>query len=328
MLITPEIGKEKGGIQNWMYFVEKLFNHNNFTINVYAYKEDKLSKLLKVFFSNIFFLATWKMVVFILPIAFFTNKKFFIFIHGNEILNVNKLFFFLLHYLTKRKNTYFIANSQAVANLFQQLTKRDVDYVQHPFIKINPSKIIDKKETKNIFFTVTRLVKRKNIDRVIKAFGILKNEGFNFLYYIAGSGSETEYLQKLIKDLGLENEIKFLGKISEEEKNNLYKKAHYFLLPSLFDKVDGSIEGYGIVFIEANTYGIPVLSGDSGGMVEAVVDRETGYHCDGSIEDIKRKIIKLVDTGFDTKTICEYASKHHYLEQEQFIAFIKDKIHE
>jgi phosphatidylinositol alpha-1,6-mannosyltransferase len=179
---------------------------------------------------------------------------------------------------------------------------------------------------KNTFFTISRIVKRKNIKNVIKAFYLLKKEGVNFVYYIAGKGNETEEIKKTIVELNLSDQIFFLGKVSEDKKDELYNKSSYFLLPSVYDKDDGSVEGYGIVFIEANSYGLPVLSGDTGGMVEAVNEYKTGLYTDGSVNDIYIKIKELLTIDFNKSEIKKHANEHNYLRQQKFIAFINSKL--
>jgi len=325
-LISPEIGKDKGGIQNWMYYVKKLLNYNNYDIDYYSYKDSKTFKLVKVYNSNVLILATFKMAIFILPILLLTKKKVFIFVHGNEILKLNIFLKGILIFLTKRKNTYFIANSQSISKLFFDITKRKVDFVQYPFMEIKNNHY--KRAKENNFFTLTRLVKRKNIKNIIKAFSVLKENNFKFNYVIAGTGPEFEILTKTVNKLGLSNEIKFVGKVTEEEKNHYYSKSNYFLLPSIFDEKEGSIEGYGIVFIEANAYGIPVLSGNTGGMVEAVEDGKTGLHSNGEANDIVIKIKQLTELNFDIDYIKNHAQKHNYLKQEKFLTFIKNKLNE
>jgi len=324
LLISPEIGKDKGGIQNWMYHVHKLLNTKKYILNTYSYK-DKISTIFQNYNNNIFLLATWKMAIFLLPILFLKKKKIFIFIHGNEILNINFTLTYLLKYLVNRESTYFIANSHSIAELFYLETKRKIDFVQFPFMQI-PSKQENLIKEPNLFFTITRLVKRKNIKNIIYAFEKLKKEKFTFKYNIAGIGEEMQSLQNLVEQLDLTEEIKLLGKVDENKKDELYQNSSYFLLPSLFDKSDGSIEGYGIVFIEANAYGIPVLSGDTGGMIEAVIDTKTGLHSDGSIDDIYNKIKKLITYHFDTNYIYKHARKHDYLAQEEFLNFVESKI--
>lgn len=325
-LITPQIGSDKGGIQNWMFFVKKLLLHEKYSIKHFAYKEDNPIGILKSHMDDVFILATWKMVVFILPIFFFTKKKIFIFVHGNEILKLNNLMSFFLKFIAKRRGVYFIANSCSISEIFMSVIGREVDFIQHPFMDIDVSNsdlIIEE-----AFFTIARLVKRKNIRNVLYAFKKLKNEGLSFSYKIAGTGPELHSLKALVGELFLEPEVEFLGRITDQKKNECYASSKFFLLPSVFDEENASIEGYGIVYIEANAYGLPVLSGDTGGMLEAVIDGETGLHCDGSVNDIYLKLKLLLKIDFDKKRIFRHAINHNYLYQYGFVHFLNKKINE
>jgi len=327
LIVTSEFGREKGGIQNWMFYIHKLLSLHDFDIDVYAYKEDNLFRKLKQLLkSQIYLLATWKMSLFIFPVLFLKKKTVFIFIHGNDILNLNKLQNFWINYLCQQSKIYFIANSEAVAQIFYQITKCKIDFVQYPFLEIGKGYSKIKNHEIPVFLTISRLVKRKNIHHVLLALHSLKNEGIQFQYYIAGGGSETKVLNQLISSLYLEDEVQLLGVVSEEKKKSLYMSSDYFLLPSVYDKEDGSIEGYGIVFIEANSYGMAVLGGNTGGMVEAVVEGETGFLCDGSVEDITQKIKHMLITPLNEIQIHKHAQNHNYLKQKHFLEFIKKRV--
>ena len=328
LIVTSEFGREKGGIQNWMYYVHKLLGLHDFDIDVYAYKEDNpFRKFTQLLQSQIYFLATWKMSLFIIPVLLVKKKTVFIFIHGNDILNLNRFQRFWLNYLCKQSEIYFIANSQAVAQIFSQITKREIDLVQYPFMEIAEKSPETKVHTTPIFLTISRLVKRKNIHHVLLALKKLKNEGLEFQYYIAGKGPEKETLMHLVEILSLSQEVQVLGAISEKEKAELYMSSDYFLLPSVYDRTDGSIEGYGIVFIEANAHGLPVISGNTGGMTEAVKDGMTGYQCDGTVEDIAQKIRTMLATPFDGLVLHVHAQRHDYLKQKEFLHFIEKSRH-
>ena len=328
LIVTSEFGREKGGIQNWMYYVHKLLGEHDFDIDVYAYKEDNpFRKFKQAIKSQIYLLATWKMSLFIIPMVFLRQKTIFIFIHGNDILNLNWFQKFWLDYLCRQSHIYFIANSQAVSQIFSQMTKREIDLVQYPFMEITEKFSKIKTDKTPVFLTISRLVKRKNIHHVLLALNKLKDEGLKFQYFIAGKGIEKESLMKLVETLSLSEEVKLLGAVSEKQKEELYISSDYFLLPSVYDRTDGSIEGYGIVFIEANAYGLPVISGNTGGMTEAVKDGVTGYQCDGTVESIAQKIRTMLDTSFDSSLLYAHAQRHDYAKQKQFLHFIDKSVH-
>jgi glycosyltransferase involved in cell wall biosynthesis len=328
VLITPEIGRDKGGIQNWMHYLALLLSLEKYKTFVYAYKEDNFfSSFLPIFKNRIFFLATWKMSFFIGLGLINSRNKIFVFVLGNEILNLNYFQKKWLMLLSHRSNTYFISVSKASAEIFYHEIGRKVDIVQYPFMEIADS-TPKKREVKCLrFLTITRLVKRKNIHKTILALHKLKEDGLDFTYTIAGSGNEQKNLEKLVKKLSMQDEIKILGAVGEEEKNELYSTSDYFLLPSIFDQKNGSIEGYGIVYIEANSYALPVLSGNTGGMIEAVKDNITGYQCDGTVGDIAQKIKKMLNTQFNSSALYAHAQEHDYLKQKQFLHFIEKSLH-
>ncbi len=329
MIVMSEFGKDKGGIQNWMYFVQKLLSFKGWKTEAYAYKEDHLlEKLGLLLTSKVYFLATWKMSFFIFPVLLSSKRTFFIFVHGNDILRLNMFQKKWIRYLCGKSKVHFIANSKAVATLFYKEIEHNVDLVQPPFVEIINHNLKIKHEMKRAFLTVSRLVKRKNIQSIIRALHRLKKEGLDFHYYIAGDGEEKRDIISLVKNLSMENEVEILGRVSEDQKKSLYKRSNYFLLPSIYDAADGSIEGYGIVFIEANSYGLPVLSGNTGGMTEAVIDEVSGLHCDGSVDDIFEKITKMLNIKFDAEALYQYAKKHDFRVQQSFMNFIEKKIDE
>lgn len=325
-LLAPQKSREKGGIQNWMYYTAKLLEENGYRVSFYAYREESPPGYFRHFACGGAILATWKMALPILPTLLVSKKDVFIFVHGNEILDFSFFLKPLIDYLVHRKRTYFIANSKAVADLFFRRFGRKVDLVQHPFLEIRTN-LPNKKAEGKRFLTISRLVKRKNIDTVLRAFAKLRKEGFDFRYEIGGSGPQMERLERLTYELGLEENVKFLGHLSEEQKAACYEEADFFLLPSIYDRQSGSIEGYGIVYIEANMYGIPVLSGDTGGMVEAVIDGVTGLHSDGTIESVAEKIVTLTRYPFNRMKILEHAREHDYRIQNRFLNFIGDRLY-
>jgi phosphatidylinositol alpha-1,6-mannosyltransferase len=99
-------------------------------------------------------------------------------------------------------------------------------------------------------------------------------------YVSIGDGDEKDNLVKLQKELGLKDEINFIYKSSEQEKLGLLEKSDLFIMPSVIHKK--SIEGFGISFIEAASYGKPSIGGIFGGESDAIIEGKTGYLCDGN----------------------------------------------
>ena len=129
---------------------------------------------------------------------------------------------------------------------------------------------------KFILLSVGRHVPRKRFDLVLKAINKLKaiHLELNIKYFLIGKGPQTPYLKKLTMDLGLKNEVEFVGLCKNEKKNEFYKLSDVFVMPVHTDKTH--IEGFGIVFLEANYYKLPVIGTSTGGVSEAIIDGETG----------------------------------------------------
>ena len=100
------------------------------------------------------------------------------------------------------------------------------------------------------------MVSYKRIDDLIRAVKILKLDFPNVKLKIIGIGPQEEYLKKLSKNLGIEDDINFVGKISNaSDLIKVLKSSHVFALPSI-------AEGFGIVIIEAVAAGIPYVASD------------------------------------------------------------------
>jgi phosphatidylinositol alpha-1,6-mannosyltransferase len=146
-----------------------------------------------------------------------------------------------------------------------------------------------------VLLSVSRLTKRKGHDQVIRAIPAIMQKFQNVVYLIAGSGSEERHLKQLSAALGLNDSVRFLGYVKEDELPSLYNLADVFIMPNR--EIDsGEVEGFGMVFIEANACGIPVIGGNSGGTSSAIIQDETGVLVDGTnLDDITAAIVRLLE---------------------------------
>ena len=103
-----------------------------------------------------------------------------------------------------------------------------------------------------------------------------------------------ENLKNLKNELGLGNEVTLLEKSTEQLKVALLDQSDLFLMPSIIHKK--SVEGFGISFIEAASYGTGSIGGKAGGASDAIKEGETGYLCDGEdLNNIYESIVKFYD---------------------------------
>ncbi|MEM6670777.1 MAG: glycosyltransferase family 4 protein [Pseudomonadota bacterium] len=131
-----------------------------------------------------------------------------------------------------------------------------------------------------VIATLCRLEPRKGVDRVICALGRLKSRHPTAVFAVAGAGDDRLRLETLANVEGLTDRVIFLGRVDDAEKHALFSRADLFAMPTR--RVGSSVEGFGIVYLEAGWQGAPALAGAEGGARDAVLDGETGLVCDGA----------------------------------------------
>ncbi|MFC1721504.1 glycosyltransferase family 4 protein [Patescibacteria group bacterium] len=148
---------------------------------------------------------------------------------------------------------------------------------------------------KKVILTIGRLVARKGQDTVINSLPQILKEVPNAHYVIAGKGEYGEKLEQLVKKLKLTDHVTFTGKFAESAKAAWYNLCDVFTMVSRIEQaVD--IEGFGIVYLEANALGKPVVGANVGGVPDAVVNNQTGLLVNDptSLEEVAAAIKKLL----------------------------------
>jgi phosphatidyl-myo-inositol dimannoside synthase len=126
-----------------------------------------------------------------------------------------------------------------------------------------PDALLDRYQLrgKKVLLTVSRLAaseRYKGHDRVIQAVAELRSTHPDIVYVVAGDGDDRPRLEQLAADLGVAEQVRFIGYVPEIDLPDLYRAADVFIMPS-------TGEGFGIVFLQALASGIPVIGGDSDG---------------------------------------------------------------
>ena len=149
-------------------------------------------------------------------------------------------------------------------------------------------------EGKRVLLTVGRLVPRKGMDRLVEAMPLVLRDCPDAHLLVAGEGPLRATLSELIRTHKLEAHVTLLGAVSDEALSDLYALADVFALPNR-DMPDGDTEGFGLVFLEANASGKPVVAGRAGGAVDAVTDGVNGLTIDGTdIPAIAGALVRLL----------------------------------
>jgi phosphatidylinositol alpha-1,6-mannosyltransferase len=214
-----------------------------------------------------------------------------VFAHGNEILSAIREQY-SAPYLALRTATRVLAASRYTADLVQHagVDPRRIAVV-HPGCDTSVfhprparpelrQRVLAGRAQDRIILTVGNLVWRKGHDMVIRALAVLRGATPDLSYLIVGDGPSRSELERLAVNLGLRDRVIFLGKVPDEDLPDIYALADVFVMPSREGLAEDDVEGFGIVFLEANACGKPAVGGRSGGIPEALVDGVTGLLVD------------------------------------------------
>lgn len=141
-------------------------------------------------------------------------------------------------------------------------------------------------ETDFYLVTVGRLVKRKAIETMLEALSKVSDQKVKLI--IVGDGPEREFLENLVTDLSLQERVRFAGYLEEAEKFSYIKNSDLFIMTSLH-------EGFGIVFMEAMYFGIPIVCTNHGGQVDFLKNEENAILIDvGDVDACRAGIERFV----------------------------------
>jgi phosphatidyl-myo-inositol dimannoside synthase len=236
------------------------------------------------------------------------NKtKSFCLIHSKEInhpvgSSLNKRVLIAL-----AKADHVIANSKFTKEFAMKLGVKNVTVINPGCNYPIPINEEAKEFAQNIYgnaspklITVSRLDGRKSHQNVMMTVKNLLPKFPSLKYVSLGDGDERKNLLKLRKELNLENNVELIFESSEQEKVALLELSNVFVMPSVIYKK--SVEGFGITYIEAASFGKPSIGGIYGGEGDAIKSGQTGYLCNGN------DLNAIYDTLLKTLT------KDHYLE--------------
>jgi glycosyltransferase involved in cell wall biosynthesis len=151
-----------------------------------------------------------------------------------------------------------------------------------------------------------RIIERKGLDVLIKAFSKIEHEREDAYLVICGDGNFRGSCESIVKEMQIKHVI-FAGLIQEEEKASFYKTADVFVLPSRIVAKEEIAEGWGLVINEAMSMGKPVITTDAVGAAEDLVRNGiNGYVVkNGEIEELYLALRKMVEDPRLRKTMGE-----------------------
>jgi len=194
--------------------------------------------------------------------------------------------FFLIY-----RNTKFMTGSESAKMELQTvgIKEKNITIVPHGVVLNIPKKRPQKEKKKTIIF-LGALAEDKGVKDAIKVFGLLNKQG-DYQFWVVGKGDDSylKYLKKFSNSLGLKEKTIFFGFVSQKKKFELLAKSHVMVNPSIR-------EGWGLVNIEANAVGVPVVAYKSPGLVDSVKNGKSGILVDKNTpEALADAIAKILD---------------------------------
>ena len=240
-------------------------------------------------------------------------RKINVLAHGTELLygssKFRKYFWLKIYARCILNKTNIIANSSYTAYLSKKVAP-DATVTTLP-LAVNHNYFIPgscKKNHKLIIGTVSRILKFKGHDFVLKTIFNLPQEYKEKLEWrIAGKGPYLESLKALATKYSLKDIVKFKGFISDEELKDFYSNLDLFILATRQNNNSTEVEGFGLVFLEAQSSGVAVIGTNTGGIPSAVENGNGGWLIDQDNEEELSSLLKyLID---NRKILLEQGNK-------------------
>lgn len=148
---------------------------------------------------------------------------------------------------------------------------------------------------RRVVLTVGALQKRKGQDTMIRALPAIRAACPDILYVMAGEAWDRPYLEQLIDEHQVRDVVQFRTITADSDLVRCYQQCDLFALPNR--QIGWDVEGFGIVLVEAQACGRPVLAGNSGGTVDTLQDGLTGEVVDATVPDnVAEAVIRLLTT--------------------------------
>lgn len=267
----------------------------------------------------------------LLLLSYLLPIRCFIYLHGNDLLcPLKRVLLRSLFQLMLRRMEGIVCNSsftrdylkkhydlERPAHIINPCVRPEKfgDYNQlnnTSDIKISIRQIYNIPKTAVVILSVGRLVKRKGFDRVIENLPLLIDLGLDVHYLICGRGPMETELKSQSQRLGITQRVHFAGYVPDQQLAKYYIACDLFAMFTYFDQQASSIEGFGIVYLEAGYFGKPVIASRVGGVTDAVQHNLNG-------------ILVEPDSPLElTKALCQLCGdeqlRHHLGQKGQELA--------
>ena len=227
--------------------------------------------------------------------------------HNNDQKYINKV-------VSSVKNIdYFVLVSSTLTKFYQPLVKPKCVFIPNIIDKL-PDNRTSLKD--NILVSIGRMEKEKGFDDLIDIISLVKNEIPNIKLYLMGDGSLRNKLENKVKELSLTDNIIFTGFIPKNEMAKYLTKAKLYVMTS-------HTESFGLVLLEAMSYGIPCIAFDSADGAKELLKDNVGILINNrDKEKMAKEIVNLLNNKDKLITLSKVSSEYaaNYLPET-----VKDK---
>jgi len=252
-------------------------------------------------------------------IAKLIRKPVVVTVHRADVLPSNSLFLNILRIIAFKVVDAIIAVSKATKKLALNVgapaNKITVIYnaVDETMFTPRSKSLCRQKlglpQNSKIILFVGNLIPRKGVEYLIRALPIILTKIPNVLLVVIGDGPQRNELEHLAKELNLEQNIVFTGRISTEKLCLYYGAADIFVLPSLH-------EGHPMVLLEAMASGLPVVATKVSGNMETVIHGKNGYLVEPkNAHQLANAIIKILS---ERKQISKFGKASLMIYRKKF----------
>lgn len=223
---------------------------------------------------------------------------------------------FTISEFTKRETLQILKIQREIEVVYALVPEKTIKEQQknsHLLANHSDSERIDERihDEDFIVLSVCRMVKRKGLDLLLKAISLLGDDKIKAV--LVGDGPERKVLEDMASELKIQDRVIFVGKVNSLEP--YYKRANVAVLLSNYLRAEGDFEGLGLVLIEAQYYGVPVIGSESGGIPEAFENGRTGLLVPESNSEAIRDAILEIYNNKDLRNKMSQESKKFIYEK-------------
>lgn len=329
LYITRKFPPNKGGMERTAY---ELYTHLlKYSDKLYIVKKSYSKRIFLILIFPFFFLRSSFVFLFkkidvvylqdglLAPLGFMLKvfrKPIVATIHGLDVSYNNIFYQHIIPWCLKHFDRIIcISENTKLECIKRGISEKKITVIPNGvsdifYMNVNKKelkRIIQKKynlnlDNKSIFLSVGRLVERKGfhwfIGNVMPKIIEKKN---SVIYLIVGSGPFKNKIIKQINQNKLDNHVFLIGDIDDNILKILYNLSDILIVPNI--PVEGDMEGFGVVTIEASSCGLPVISSKLEGLTDAVKDNVNGFlvdykNTDGYLNKVFKILNKDVDKDF------------------------------